>query len=203
MKVVVSYINSKYSVPETIKKIDNSIADGIHVDLMDGIYVNNKNTLPDLENVTKPIDVHLMTMNPEKYFDTLIKLKPICIYIHPSTTKNITSLFNYLKFNNIGCGIAINPDEDISSFEPHFKDINRVLLMSVYPGVGGQAFLDNTKERLDILKKYQNIYNFDIYVDGGINDNTINDVTTATGIVSGSFICLSDNFDEQIKKIKK
>ena len=203
MKVVVSYINSKYSVPETIKKIDNSIADGIHVDLMDGLYVNNKNTLPDLENVTKPIDVHLMTMNPERYFDKLIKLKPICIYIHPSTTKNITSLCNYLKFNNIKCGIAINPDEDISSFEPYFKDINRVLLMSVYPGVGGQAFLDNTKERLDILKEYQNIYNFDIYVDGGINDNTINDVATATGVVSGSFICLSDNFDEQIKKIKK
>ena len=203
MKIVVSYINSKYDIYETIKKIDNSIADGIHVDLMDGIYVNNKNTLPNLENITKAIDVHLMTMNPENYFDTLLKLKPVCIYIHPSTTKNITSLFNYLKFNNIECGIAINPDEDILSFVPYFSTINRILLMSVYPGVGGQVFLNNTKQRLDILKKYQNIYNFDIYIDGGINDFTIKDVATATGVVSGSFICLSDNFDEQIKKLKK
>ena len=203
MKVVVSYINSKFDIQETIKKIDNSIADGIHVDLMDGLYVPTRNTLPNLDEITKPLDVHLMVNNPENYFDTLFKLNPICIYIHPSTTNNPISLFNYLNFNNIDPGIAINPNEDISAFEICFPYIKRVLLMSVYPGCVGQTFIDNTKNRLEELSKYKLKYNIEIYVDGGINDTTINEVLLADGVVSGSYVCQSDDFNEQIKKIKK
>ena len=202
MKVVVSYISSKLSVEETIKKIDNSTCDGIHADLMDGLYVKNKNTLPDLSNISKPLDVHLMVNNPENYFDTLIKLKPVCIYIHPSTTNNPIKLFNYLTFNNIDSGIAINPNEEISSFEEYYPHIKRVLLMSVYPGCGGQVFIPSTKERLKELIKYKEKYNFEIYIDGGINDTTIKEVILADGVVSGSFICNSDDYNEQIKKLK-
>ena len=202
MKVVVSYISSKLSVEETIKKIDNSTCDGIHADLMDGLYVKNKNTLPDLSNISKPLDVHLMVNNPENYFDTLIKLKPVCIYIHPSTTNNIKGLFNYLAFNNIDSGIAINPNEEISSFEEYYPHIKRVLLMSVYPGCGGQVFIPSTKERLKELIKYKEKYKFEIYIDGGINDTTIKEVILADGVVSGSFICQSDDYNEQIKKLK-
>ena len=202
MKVVVSYISSKLSVEETIKKIDNSTCDGIHADLMDGLYVKNKNTLPDLSNISKPLDVHLMVNNPENYFDTLIKLKPVCIYIHPCTTNNPIKLFNYLTFNNIDSGIAINPNEEISSFEEYYPHIKRVLLMSVYPGCGGQVFISSTKERLKELIKYKEKYNFEIYIDGGINDTTIKEVTLADGVVSGSFICQSDDYNEQIKKLK-
>ena len=202
MKVVVSYISSKLSVEETIKKIDNSTCDGIHADLMDGLYVKNKNTLPDLSNISKPLDVHLMVNNPENYFDTLIKLKPVCIYIHPSTTNNPIKLFNYLTFNNIDSGIAINPNEEISSFEEYYPHIKRVLLMSVYPGCGGQVFIPSTKERLKELIKYKEKYNFEIYIDGGVNDTTIKEVTLADGVVSGSFICQSDDYNEQIKKLK-
>ena len=202
MKVVVSYISSKLSVEETIKKIDNSTCDGIHADLMDGLYVKNKNTLPDLSNISKPLDVHLMVNNPENYFDTLIKLKPVCIYIHPSTTNNPIKLFNYLTFNNIDSGIAINPNEEISSFEEYYPHIKRVLLMSVYPGGGGQVFIPSTKERLKELIKYKEKYKFEIYIDGGINDTTIKEVILADGVVSGSFICNSDDYNEQIKKLK-
>ena len=180
MKVVVSYISSKLSVEETIKKIDNSTCDGIHADLMDGLYVKNKNTLPNLSNISKPLDVHLMVNNPENYFDTLLKL----------------------TFNNIDSGIAINPNEEISSFEEYYPHIKRVLLMSVYPGCGGQSFIPSTKERLKELIKYKEKYNFEIYIDGGINDTTIKEVTLADGVVSGSFICNSDDYNEQIKKLK-
>ena len=202
MKVVVSYISSKFDIQETIKKIDNSIADGIHVDLMDGLYVPARNTLPNLDEITKPLDVHLMVNNPENYFDTLIKLKPVCIYIHPSTANNPIKLFNYLTFNNIDSGIAINPNEEISSFEEYYPHIKRVLLMSVYPGCGGQVFIPSTKERLKELIKYKEKYNFEIYIDGGINDTTIKEVILADGVVSGSFICNSDDYNEQIKKLK-
>lgn len=200
MKVVVSYINSKYSIDETIKKIDLSIADGIHVDLMDGIYVKGKSDLPDFNNITKPLDVHLMVNNPNMYFPIIFKLKPTCIYIHPSTSINPLEALNYIKNNSVKAGIVINPDENINDFKNYFSYVDRVLLMSVYPGAGGQDFLEETSERLNELKKYQT--NFEIYIDGGINAETIKKVSIADGVVSGSFICNSDNFDEQIKLLK-
>lgn len=200
MKVVVSYINSKFSIDETIKKIDESIADGIHVDLMDGIYVKGKSDLPDFNNITKPLDVHLMVNNPNMYFPIIFKLKPTCIYIHPSTSINPLETLNYIKNNSVKAGIVINPDENINDFKNYFSYVDRVLLMSVYPGAGGQDFLEETSERLNELKKYQT--NFEIYIDGGINAETIKKVSIADGVVSGSFICNSDNFDEQIKLLK-
>lgn len=203
MKVIVSYISSRYDILQTIKKIDISIADGIHVDLMDGIYVKQSNLLPNLEGISKPIDVHLMVDNPQKYYEKLLKLNPTCIYIHPSTTNNFLDDYDYLKIYNIGLGIAINPDENIKEFAKYFPYVKRVLLMSVYPGLGGQTFLKNTKDRLKELKKYKDKYNFDIYVDGGINNETIKEVSLADGVVSGSFICLSEDFDEQIRKLKE
>ena len=203
MKILVSYISSRYDLSETIKKIDSSIADGIHVDLMDGIYVHQSNSLPNLENISKPIDIHLMVDNPKNYFAKLLKLNPVCIYIHPSTTNNFYDDYEYLKSNNIGLGVAINPNEDIAVFEKYFPYVKRVLLMSVYPGLGGQAFIKNTKDRLTELKNFKDKYDFDIYIDGGINAETIKDVDSADGVVSGSFICLSENYDEQIRKLKE
>ena len=201
MKVVVSYINSKYSIDETIKKIDLSIADGIHVDLMDGIYVNKKNNLPDFTNITKPLDIHLMVKNPNLYFPKIIKLKPVCVYIHPSTSASPIEALNYLRDNKIKSGIVINPNENIDDFQVFFPFVDRVLLMSVYPGAGGQDFLEETSERLKYLKQIQ--HNFEIYVDGGINAESIKKVALAEGVVSGSFICNSDDFNKQIKLLKE
>lgn len=201
MKIVVSYINSKYSIDETIKKIDLSIADGIHVDLMDGIYVNGKSDLPDFNNITKPLDVHLMVKNPNLYFPKIIKLKPVCVYIHPSTSASPIEALNYLRDNKIKSGIVINPNENIDDFQVFFPFVDRVLLMSVYPGAGGQDFLEETSERLKYLKQIQ--HNFEIYVDGGINAESIKKVALAEGVVSGSFICNSDDFNKQIKLLKE
>ena len=207
MKVVVSYINSMFDKHETIKLIDESIADGIHVDLMDGKYVANKNfeitELPILfASITKPLDIHLMTNKPSKYFDLLFKLNSVCIYIHPDTENSPINVLNNITNNNIDAGIVINPDEDIDSFLKYYPYVKRVLLMSVYPGKGGQVFLNKTPERLKELKKYQEKYNFDIYIDGGINADTIKFVSDADGVVSGSFVCNSDNFNKQISELK-
>lgn len=201
MKVVVSYINSKFSIDETIKKIDESIADGIHVDLMDGFYVNKKNNLPDFTNITKPLDIHLMVNNPNIYFPKIISLKPICVYIHPSTSASPIEALNYLRNNKIKSGIVINPNEKIDDFQDYFPYVDRVLLMSVIPGEGGQEFIEETFERLKYLKQIQ--HNFEIYVDGGINNETIKKVKLADGVVSGSFICNSDDFNKQIKLLKE
>lgn len=201
MKVVVSYINSKYSIDETIKKIDTSIADGIHVDLMDGFYVNKKNTLPDFTNITKPLDIHLMVNNPNMYFPKIIKLKPVCVYIHPNTSASPVEALNYLRDNKIKSGIVINPNENIDDFQDFFPFVDRVLLMSVIPGEGGQEFIEETSERLKYLKQFQ--FDFEVYVDGGINAESIKKVALAEGVVSGSFICNSDDFNKQIKLLKE
>lgn len=207
MKIVVSYISSLYEKKETIKKIDESIADGIHVDLMDGIYVKNNNldisNLYSLfKNINKPIDIHLMCDKPSKYFNELFKLKPICIYIHPDTEDNPYQILKEIKSHNIKTGIVINPNEEIDKYNDYYPFIDRVLLMSVYPGKGGQEFLKETAKRLEELIKYKNKHEFEIYIDGGINDETIKLVSKADGVVSGSFVCNNVDFNKQIEKLK-
>lgn len=207
MKIVVSYLKSNYDQRKTMELINETSADGIHVDLMDGIYAGIKNFDIDSLNENfrgnkKPLDVHLMVNDPKSIIDKIISLKPVSVYIHPSTDDDLLITLEKLEQNNIKKGIAINPDEDIVNFKKYFGVINRVLLMSVIPGMGGQKFLADTKKRLEILKEYQKDYNFEIYVDGGINADTIKYVNDADGVVSGAFICTSDDFESQIIKLR-
>ena len=208
MKIVVSYINSKYNKYETIRRINNCRnADGIHIDLMDGYYVFNSNftimdLLEDFIGINKPIDVHMMIEKPSNYLPFIFNLNPVGIYIHPFTESDPISILNLINNRGIDAGIVINPDEDISSFIQFFPVVKRVLLMSVKPGAGGQEFLMSTINKLAELKKYQSIYNFLIYVDGGIDDTTIKYIQDADGAVSGSFVCFSDNYEKQIDKLK-
>lgn len=207
MKITVSYISSIYDTKKTIDKINETSADAIHVDLMDGIYCGTKNFdinyLPTyFSDNKKDIELHLMLNNPSNYLDKLIPLKPSIIYIHPKTQESIISFFLKLDELNIKKGIAINPDEDISLYEHYFKYIDRILLMSVYPGKGGQKFLSSTIPRLNELISYKNKYNFEIYLDGGINDKVIKDVNFVDGIVSGSYICQSKDYEKQIKSLR-
>ena len=207
MKVVVSYISSIYDPKTTIALINKTNADGIHADLMDGLYVENDNF--DIDTISnyfvdnkKPLDIHLMVNKPSVYFDQLFKLNPDCIYIHLNTEDDIIATLNEIDKENIKPGIAINPDEDLALFENIFPYVKRVLLMSVVPGKGGQKFILATKDKLKKLKLYQEKYHFEIFIDGGINDETIKDVQLADGVVSGSYICMSNNFQEKINTLK-
>src|SRR5574344_553378 len=124
MKVVVSCISIIYSEEETIHKIDQSIADYIHVDIMDGKFVKNKNyCYQDIKkwvnNVSKPLDIHLMVNDPLTYIKDYVNLKPKFISIHYEATDNILEIINYLHQNNIMVGIAINPETTISVLTPY------------------------------------------------------------------------------------
>lgn len=207
MKITVSYINSLYDSKKTVDLINETSADAIHVDLIDGIYAGTKNFdinhLPEIfKDNRKPIDIHMMVNRPSGYLNDLLKLKPICIYIHPSTEPSAFGLLNELNNYGIKRGLVINPDEEIPSFSHYFPYIDRVLLMSVVPGKGGQKFLDNTKDRLQNLISFKKDNDFEIYVDGGINDETIKEVLNADGVISGSFICMNKDFENQIMKLK-
>ena len=203
--ISVSYLKSKYDKFETINKINESNADYIHVDLMDGLYVPNKNftildLLNDLSITTKPLDVHLMVNNPIEYIDYLTKFNVAIITFHLDSTNNPIEVINKIKENNIKVGIAINPDEDINILNNYYDLIDYILIMSVYPGKGGQEFIPNVLEKIKVLED-KNIL---IGIDGGINEDTIEYLKNykIDIIVSGSYICMSDNYNKNIEILK-
>lgn len=207
MKITVSYISSKYTTKKTISLINETSADGLHVDLMDGSYVGSKNFEIDklqelLGSSNKPLDIHMMVDRPSKYLDEILLLYPDCIYIHPHTEPGALGVLKTLSMHEVKRGIVINPDEDIKDFVHYFPYVERVLLMSVMPGAGGQRFIEDTSKRLDELLALKEKNTFEIYIDGGINDETISMVSKADGVIAGSFICKSKDFEEQITKLK-
>lgn len=209
MKITASYISSNYETRQTIEMLDKcQNIDSIHVDLMDGKYVLNNNLnideLPNLfTNINKKLDVHLMVEEPEQYIDDLFKLNTNIIFFHPSTTKDPSGLINIIKDNNKKAGIVINPDENIKDFKEYFDEVDAILIMSVVPGKGGQTFLRDTLVSYELLKVEKKQYNFMIYIDGGINEETVKFVKEADGVIAGSFICKSDDFEKQISKLIK
>ncbi len=205
MLVAVSFIKSKYSEKETIDIINQTSSDFLHVDIMDGIFVENKNyDFDDIELFVKdnhlPLDVHLMCNNPFSYIEDYIKLKPYNITFHIEAVESPEKLINYLHDNGIKCGLAINPDTDIKEIIPYLDKIDTVLVMSVYPGKGGQKFIPSVVNKINELSKLKG--NFVIEVDGGVNNETIALLDNADIVVSGSYVCCSDDYEERIKKLK-
>lgn len=207
MKVAVSYIKSNYDLQETIAKINDSNADFIHADIMDGKYVKRKNTFHlknTLKMIDKPLEVHLMVKNPLKYLKYLKGLNIRIVYIHYSSY----FLYDLEQILKAGyrVGLVINPDEDINIIQKYFAYVDKVLVMSVKPGMGGQEFIPDTLKRIKLINKYRldNNLVFSICVDGGINDLTIKSIRRYIDeVVSGSFVCMSDNYNEQIDKLRK
>lgn len=204
--ISVSYLKSKFDKKTTIEKIDQSLADMIHVDLMDGKYVENKNfnifeVINDLKDTNKPLEIHLMVNNPEIYIDELAKLKPFIISFHLDSTKNPLEVINLIKDYNIKVGIAVNPDEEVNILNDYLDLLDYVLIMSVVPGKGGQSFIKEVLNKVNLLEN-KNIL---IGIDGGINEKTIKYLKEykIDNIISGSYICMNDNYNNQIKKLKE
>lgn len=208
MEIAVSFLKSKYDLQDTLRSIDSTSANYIHVDLMDGEFVKEKTDtekiIASLKKCRKPLEVHLM-MNDSSLLEILpsiYDLKPKYIIIH-AEIKDPKFFISDIKKHGISVGIAINPDTLVSSISDYIKDVDEVLVMSVYPGLGGQSFLDKTIDKLSSLKELQKDNNFIIAVDGGINDKTINKVKElANRVISGSYICLSDDFEGKIESLR-
>lgn len=209
MQISVSYLSSYYSNEKTIMKLENTSADYIHVDLMDGGFVTNKNfTIPEviklLKNHEKPLDIHLMTFDPIIYINDLTELKPEYITFHLEATKDIVKTIELIKRNNIKVGISIKPATNILELMPYLALVDLVLLMSVEPGAGGQNFIYHIADKLkDLIKvRSENNLNFKIAMDGGLNEDTIKLVSGLDIAVVGSYICKSNNYEERIKAIR-
>ena len=153
MEISVSYLSSKYSKEETIRLIEATDADYIHVDLMDGGFVPHKNfTIPEvlelLSGHVKPLDIHLMVFDPIIYIEELAKLKPKYITFHVEATKDIVKTIEEIKKRDIRVGLSIKPNTDLYELMPYLSLVDLVLIMSVELGEGGQEFIPNSVFRL-------------------------------------------------------
>lgn len=209
MEIAVSYLKSKYTPEETIEKIEKSQADFIHMDLMDGIFVKKKNDdlnyhMNLVRKAIKPLDIHLMMNDPKEAIEILAKIKPKLISI-PIEIASVEENLNVIRDLKIETGLAINPETKIEKLQPFLSKIDQVLVMSVHPGEGGQAFLEEVIPKLVWLKNYreENHLHYKIAIDGGINDQTIQKVKSYVDVaISGSYICMNEDFDKQIALLK-
>ena len=179
MKVNVSILSNDLKPIDIIKKLDNSKCDLIHLDIMDGKFVKNKTwTFSEIKKLTSyshlPLDVHLMVEKPEKYIEDYALLNTNDIIFHYEAVKDIESMINLIKSYGLKVGIAVNPNTNVELLFPYLNKIDLVLIMSVYPGESGQSFIENSLEKIKILKEEiikQEVKTL-IEVDGGINDET-------------------------------
>ena len=203
-----SILSADFSnLEKDIKKLETAGADMIHVDVMDGHFVPNITIGPPVikalrSKTSLPFDVHLMISPFHKYIKDFANAGADIITNHPEATPNLQESINEIKSFKKKVGISLNPDTKIDVVEDYLDKVDLILIMSVYPGFGGQKFISDVLEKIKGLKnlKDKKKLNFDIEVDGGINFSNFKSVIDAGAnvLVSGTTIFKENNGD--IKK---
>ena len=212
IKIAPSILSADFAnLKKEISILNNSEADYIHVDVMDGHFVKNLTFGPPvIEKIrkysTKPFDVHLMIESVDQYLESYSKAGADIITIHPETTSNLDNAISKIKSLGKKAGISLNPDVSLDKVLPVIKTIDLVLIMSVYPGFAGQKFIPDVLEKVKILREKINKENLDveIEIDGGINIDTakLAKKAGANVLVAGTAVYSENKVLENIKLLK-
>ena len=213
VKIATSILAADFSnLERDIKYINESKADWFHLDIMDGVFVPNISFgMPIVDTISKlalkPLDVHLMIVEPDRYIEIFSKLGSKILTVHYEACNHLHRTIQKIKSLGMKAGVALNPHSNINLLIDVIEDIDLVCLMSVNPGFGGQTFIENTYKKISQLKEIIENKNIKclIEIDGGVNDVNANKLIScgANVLVAGSYVFKSKNPAFNIEKLKK
>jgi ribulose-phosphate 3-epimerase len=213
MKIAPSILSADFSrLKDEIQAVEAAGADWLHVDVMDGHFVPNITIGPVVVEwvrkvTTIPVDVHLMITDPDKYAPEFIKAGADWVSFHPETCSNPNATLQKIRKLGAKASIAVNPDVPLARVEGCFSDVDMVLMMTVFPGFGGQAFIPNVLTKIAEVRQIIDEQKLPVLVeaDGGIKADNIHRVVRAGAevIVSGSGVFRTPNYADTIRQMRQ
>ena len=193
-----------------VHMVNQSQADWFHMDIMDGVFVPNISFgMPVLkamaQHAKKPLDIHLMIVDPDRYIQTFADLGAAVLTVHAEACTHLHRTVQAIKAAGMKAGVALNPHTPISVLEEVISDLDLACVMSVNPGFGGQKFIENTYDKVRRLRALANANNAEVMIeiDGGVTSKNAEALVQAGAdvLVAGSFVFTSENPTETISDL--